>query len=87
MDVQAQIDELKARLDALESSTTIPLPVDQAFRDRFKIPSNELPDELASAPLAAVTSPSGGATIDSQARSAIDTIITRLESLGLIIPN
>lgn len=32
---------------------------------------------------AAITSPSGGATIDTQARTAIDTIRTRLASYGL----
>lgn len=42
---------------------------------------------LAGTPLASVSSPSGGPTIDSQARSAIDTIITRLETLGLIQSN
>jgi hypothetical protein len=36
---------------------------------------------------AAITSPTGGATIDSQARTAIDLIITRLEVAGLITPN
>lgn len=31
----------------------------------------------------AITAPTGGATIDSQARTAIGTIITTLQSLGL----
>ncbi len=34
---------------------------------------------------AAITPPSGGATIDSEARTAINTIITRLQSLGLTL--
>ncbi len=33
---------------------------------------------------AAITAPSGGATVDSQSRTAISTIITTLQSLGLI---
>ncbi len=33
---------------------------------------------------AAVTSPTGGATIDTQARTAIDALIARLQALGLI---
>ena len=41
----------------------------------------------APTPLALITSPTGGATIDSQARTAIDTIITRLESWLLVSPN
>lgn len=32
---------------------------------------------------AAITAPSGGATVDSQARTAISTIITTLQTLGL----
>lgn len=36
---------------------------------------------------AAVTAPSGGATVDSEARAAINTLITRLEALGLIEEN
>jgi hypothetical protein len=35
----------------------------------------------------AITSPTGGATIDSQARTAIDAIITVLENFGLVTPN
>lgn len=34
---------------------------------------------------AAITAPSGGATVDSQARTAISTIITRLQTLGLTL--
>lgn len=35
----------------------------------------------------AITSPTGGATIDSQSRAAIDSIITVLEAFGLVTPN
>jgi hypothetical protein len=35
-------------------------------------------------PLGAITPPSGGSTVDSQARTAIDNIITALQTLGLI---
>lgn len=36
---------------------------------------------------AAITAPTGGATIDTQARTAINDIITALETFGLVIPN
>jgi len=35
----------------------------------------------------AITSPTGGGTVDSQARTAIDSIITALEAFGLVTPN
>lgn len=38
-------------------------------------------------PVTAVTAPTGGATVDAEARTAINAIITRLESLGLVTPN
>ena len=39
---------------------------------------------LSQAPQKAVTAPSGGATIDSQARQAINDLISRLQGLGLL---
>lgn len=36
---------------------------------------------------AAITAPTGGATVDAEARTAINLIITRLEVAGLITPN
>lgn len=41
-------------------------------------------DDLENAPLSSVAEPTGGSTVDSEARTAISTIITRLEDLGLI---
>lgn len=35
----------------------------------------------------AITAPTGGATVDAEARTAINTIITVLETFGLVTPN
>jgi hypothetical protein len=35
----------------------------------------------------AITAPTGGATIDTQARTAINDVITVLETFGLVTPN
>lgn len=42
--------------------------------------------QVVSTRKAAITNPTGGATIDSEARTAINTILSRLESHGLIYP-
>lgn len=86
-ELKIQIDTLTERLNKLESSSTIPFNVEQAFRDRLRDLVLDVPSALADAPLSSITSPTGGVTIDSQARTAIDTIITRLESLGLVNNN
>jgi hypothetical protein len=36
---------------------------------------------------AAITAPTGGATNDAEARTAINAIITALEAFGLVTPN
>lgn len=35
----------------------------------------------------AITAPTGGATVDAEARTAINAIITALEQFGLVTPN
>lgn len=44
-------------------------------------------DQFDTAKQPLVTSPTGGLTVDQPARDAIDTLITRLEDLGLIESN
>lgn len=81
-----KLNEVYDFVQSLKASATIPYEVDGAFRERFK-ELLALPSGLEDAPLSAITSPSGGVTVDSQARTAIDTIITRLEDLGLVVNN
>ncbi len=83
-DLKLRVAELENFVESLKSSTTIPFDVDGAFRKRL---SDLVPEGLSNAPLTSVASPAGGATIDSQARSAVDSLITRLEGLGLINTN
>ena len=83
-----RINELENKLKLIENYATIPYPVEQALRQRLGITLfAKFPEELATAPITAVTAPSGGATVDTNARNAINDIITRLETLGLLIPN
>lgn len=86
-----RIESLEREIKNLKAASTISFEVDSAFRSRFGIDrllsSDELPTGFSSAPLTAVTAPSGGLTVDSAARTAINEIITRLEDLGLIAAN
>jgi hypothetical protein len=43
-----------------------------------------LPTKLKTAPRPSITTPAGGATIDAEARVAINSIISALQALGLI---
>jgi len=97
MDTQTQINELERKveeltnkIEMLNNSTTIPYDIEQALRERLRI--NDFTALLAltglfTAPLSSITAPSGGVTVDSEARTAINTIITRLESLDLVNDN
>ena len=86
-----KLDEIYEFMQMLKNSSSIPYDVDVALRDRLfdlvTVLSLGLPSGLTGAPLGSITAPSGGATVDSQARTAINTIITRLEVLGLVDEN
>lgn len=78
---ELKLNDLKAEIKKLSAHTTIPYDVEQAFRKRL------LPDGFIKFPRDAITAPSGGGTQDAEARTAINSIITALEDLGLIRPN
>jgi len=84
--LKKEITELKEELNKLRANSTIPYDVEQAFRARLA-DITDLPNGFENAPLTAITAPSGGTTIDSQARTAINSIITALENLGLVSAN
>ncbi len=89
--LQEQIDELKREIQTLKAAASIPYEVEQAFRARFDLQRLDdipvVPAQLENAPINSIESPTGGVTIDTESRTAINTVITRLESLGLINPN
>jgi len=86
-ELQKKIIELENKINLMYSSTTIPFEVEQAIRARINNLLVNLPAGLFTAPLNSVTEPTGPGTVDTQARIAVTTVITRLEDLGLIDPN
>ena len=60
-ELQKQIDELKSRLDLLNSSYSIPLDVDNAFRDRLQAVAGQPSSKLTSTETQAVNEAGAGA--------------------------
>lgn len=89
--LEQQVQELMNFKRSISSTAAIPFDVEKALRDRLEQYFSYLPPSLvislSTAPLSSITSPTGGMTVDTQARTAIDTIITRLEDLGLVSAN
>ena len=86
-ELQKKIIELENKINLMYSSTTIPFEVEQAIRARINNLLVNLPADLFNAPLNSITEPTGGVTVDIQARASLVTVITRLEELGLVDPN
>lgn len=87
---ERKLNEVYEFIQLLKNSASIPHEVDGAFRDRFAsdfVTMESIPNGLLSAPFASVSAPTGGVTVDSQARSAINNLITRIEDAGIILPN
>lgn len=85
--MQEQIDQLKKELDELKSlyfkdnfSSSQIIRKDVSFFGKIGF-YNKNPISQQSA----ISSPSGGATVDTQARAAIDSIRTVLTNLGLTL--
>jgi hypothetical protein len=86
--MEERLQQLEEKIKLLENTATISFEVESAFKDRLKIntflKSSDMPTGFLNAPLAAVTAPTGGLTIDSESRTAIGDLISRLQNLGLI---
>lgn len=63
--------KLQLRIEPIGTAEAVEIPM---FRG----------NQLFKAPQAAITAPTGGATTDAEARTAINSIITTLENLGLV---
>ena len=78
-----RIEALEQRIEELEEVLGVHVHSGVATTQMF--PEDvSAPTELQNAPLTTISDPTGGSTIDAEARTAIDTIIDRLQSLGLI---
>lgn len=87
---EQKLNEVYEFMKLLRTSYSIPFDVDVSFRERLSdefVKLSNYPNGLSSAPFPAVSAPSGGATVDSQARAAINSIITNLEDAGIQLPN
>jgi len=90
--LQKQIEDLQDKLNHLTDvyyrtnfidKTVHTKPV--YFKDNVYLPAKTafFASNTPVAKQAAITAPAGGATVDTQARTAIGTIITTLQTLGL----
>lgn len=83
---ERKLNEVVAFMKQLKRYDTIPLDVERGFAYRLKRFFNA-PEGLNNAPFDAVGSPTAGMTVDTEARAAIDAIITTLEAAGILEPN
>lgn len=75
--LQEQIDNLKRELEASI----------RGHRHNGNEGQQVNSSELFGVPTESIADPTGGGTVDAEARTAINALIDRLESLGLVKPN
>lgn len=81
LQLKSENKALKQRLDKMEDLFYRINQIDKFTLDKpliinkFKIPLNQL---------TTISDPSGGATVDSESRTAINSLIDRLQEIGLI---
>lgn len=83
-ELQAQVKELQRFKTDFEQKQSAPRTY---FKNIIAFDKEALIGFFGKDPIkqqAAITAPSGGATVDSQSRTAISTIITTLQTYGLI---
>lgn len=83
---EKKLNEVCEFMQSLRDYKSIPFDVERAMKRRMD-KFYAVPSGLEDAPLAKVDAPSGGVTQDSEARTALNAVITRLEDLGLIAAN
>lgn len=59
--------------------------IEQHFHNKVDSNGLEAKDALNRCPQAAITKPTGGATVDSQARTAINDLIDKLKAVGITL--
>ncbi len=79
--LQQEVNDLKQKVSKLEDLFYRINQIDKFELNKplvikkFKIPVDQLDT---------ITSPTGGATVDAEARTAVDELISRLQDIGLI---
>lgn len=83
-----KLNELYDFMQSLKNSASISYEVDGALRDRLGdqfVKRTISFDLLSAAPYPAISAPTGGATVDTPARNAINSIRSTLTAAGITL--